>query len=495
MYPPPRSPARKDAGKAVVFSPVVSEDRKSPAAATPGWNPFDDVDPFADVQATHIIAAADDDPFGMRVLSQSMDSQTFKPESPGSGSPRATRGSSAQSPDVSRLHRAHSSGSQADSSEETFRMMRRESVAESPGKPRLNKSPSSSENPFDDDGATGSPSFSGRAARSDTMANSDSAESDADAADDDNAGAKSPKTAPRSLFPKDSVARYVNDAMHSEAAMHMFLTSSIAQGTTLQMVVRYHQGNKSFMLELAEPQTLLLVAHKRRDGLKALALSSNYSICMVPMGDDNCALPYQEQKRMVAQMAGNEALRIAKMRGNMQGSLFTVYDQGKNPNKALGALDARRELASIRFAIVPAIYTRRATYVLVPLPGSVVRPTSAADTLIERNKRSDRSVLALSPMMPRAAKTKGVGEALPPAAAAPKPPRLPRIEDYMGVADKHSIKNMMLHDPATLDILLVLGKVNQFTFRLVVTYPFSPVTAFATALASFESLVRPQAQI
>jgi len=481
MYPPPRSPARKDAGKAVVFSPVVGEGSKSPAAR-PGWNPFDDVDPFADVQVARTAAAAADgddadDPFGVRALSQSMDSQAFKPDSPGSGSPRATRGSSAQSPEVSRLHRAHSSGSQADASEETLRMMRRESVVESPGRPRLNKSPSSSENPFDSNDVAGSPaSGGGRAAES----------------DNEEEDAKSPKAAPRQLFPKDSVARHVSDAMRSEAAMYTFLTSSIAQGTTLQMVVRYHQGNKTFMLELAEPMTMLLVAHKRRDGLKALALSSNYSICMVPMGDDNCALSYPEQKRAVAQTVGNEALRIAKVRGNMQGSLFTVYDQGKNPSKALGALDARRELASIRFAIVPAIYTRRATYVLVPLPGSVVRPTSAADTLIERNKRGDRSVLALSPMLPRAVKPAGVGQGSPP---APKPPRLPRIEDYMGVADKHSIKNMMLHDPATLDILLVLGKMNPVTFRLVATHPFSPVTAFATALASFESLVRPQAQI
>jgi hypothetical protein len=53
----------------------------------------------------------------------------------------------------------------------------------------------------------------------------------------------------------------------------------------------------------------------------------------------------------------------------------------------------------------------------------------------------------------------------------------------------------MLHDPATKEVILVLGKASQYSFRLCATFPFSPVQAFACALASFESSVMPQRQL
>ena len=117
---------------------------------------------------------------------------------------------------------------------------------------------------------------------------------------------------------------------------------------------------------------------------------------------------------------------------------------------------------------------------------------NSSDTLLERAKRGDKTVLALSPLLPQTSKQASSSSS---SSSKSKANRLPRVDDFAGVAEKHSIKNMMLHDPSTSDILLVMGKKNQFEFRLIVTHPFTPVTAFATAVASCESSVRPQAQI
>ena len=211
----------------------------------------------------------------------------------------------------------------------------------------------------------------------------------------------------------------------------------------------YSQGNA----------VLLLSALKRKDGFKVISPTTNFAIFMELLGK----IPYQ----------------VAKVSGSVTGKDFHIYDMGKNPKKARGAMEARRELGAIQFSRQSGVFTRRIVHYAFPKQEKYRRPSGkGTDDLFSRARQGDPSVGTLFNHLPH------------------RPKLLPRYENFDGLVGKHSIKNIILHDPtdARSRTLFILAKNGSNSFQMFFRYPFNPVTAFATALASIDSKVHPQHQ-
>ncbi|CAF4085981.1 unnamed protein product [Rotaria sp. Silwood2] len=90
---------------------------------------------------------------------------------------------------------------------------------------------------------------------------------------------------------------------------------------------------------------------------------------------------------------------IGKLRANMLGTNFTVYDQGSNPKKNISIEQQRRELAAIAYEtnILGFKGPRRMTIIIPGMSSDhqrvEVRPKNDLENLIERWKRNDMSNL------------------------------------------------------------------------------------------------------
>ena len=301
--------------------------------------------------------------------------------------------------------------------------------------------------------------------RQESRANS-STEEEEDAGETEDSNAKPPippRTSVswlRETFKEPTIPFEQGDAM-----LLQFIMTSLSEDVSFKATVGYDSSSKSFRFVQDSSHRIIMTAVKRTDGLKSFALSSNISIMLLPAdqalrGGPSFVEPY----------------RVAKLRSNTMTSQYSLFDQGKNPSKAAGAIDARRELLSVKFDILPSIYTRRATHVCLPKSGHVRRPTSQSEMLHERIKGYDSGITSLSPMVPNSS-------------------RLPRLLDFKGFAETHSVKNIMLHDPITKRVVLKFGKRDRNTYNLEFGAPFSILSAFSVAIASIDSRVHPSRQL
>jgi len=255
-----------------------------------------------------------------------------------------------------------------------------------------------------------------------------------------------------------------------DAELSSFLLKPLEPGQILRLTVLWDEVNRMFKLIHESSRRIVLTAMKRTDGFKALSLSANYSIFMLPTDES-----FARASGGYSPAAGSlEPLRIAKLRGNTLGSQFSLFDNGKNPHHgAKGILEARRELMSVRFELVPGVDTRRATFCYLPAPGHHTRPTSRNEMLEEKAKRHESTVVTLVPYIP--------GTSM-----------LPRVENTQALGAIPSVKNILLHDIKSKEVCLQFGRQpDRHSYRLEFTHPFSATTAFAVALASCDSKIHP----
>ena len=260
-----------------------------------------------------------------------------------------------------------------------------------------------------------------------------------------------------------------------DAKLYAFITTPLEEGQSLLMTISQDPFGKSFQLIQDSSSRIILTATKRLDGLKAFSLATNYSIMMLPTDRSVARSQADPPKSRAASLL--EPVRVGKLRSNALGSQYSLFDQGKNPEKATGMNEVRRELMAIKFEVVHSVYTRRSTFCCLPKTGHFRRPTSKDQILLERAKNQDPHVVTLFPFIPNTS-------------------RLPRQEDFQGFAPTHSVKNIMLHDPSTKRIVLRFAKQNdRITFKIQISHPFSILSAFGLAIASIDSRVHPNRQL
>ena len=230
----------------------------------------------------------------------------------------------------------------------------------------------------------------------------------------------------------------------------------------MRVTVGLDSASKTYTCIHDSTKKTLLTAQRRTDGLKALASSANYSILLSPADHSTC----------------REPVKICKLRSNAACSQYSLYDTGKNPAKAAGVMEMRRELMGVRLEVIGGIYTRRATYCVLPLPDQVKRPAKREETLVERWKKCDSGLVGFSPFL-----------------VTSNHDRLPSLDHFGGFAATHSIKNTMLHDVVTKQIVFKLGRQTSNSFSMEFAHPFSIVSAFALAVAICDSKVHPKHQL
>ena len=262
-----------------------------------------------------------------------------------------------------------------------------------------------------------------------------------------------------------------DEANQNESTFKQFLLTPVPRtdGNDHFMCSVIYDGNtKSFRMVHQTTSKVILTAVKRRDGLKMFDPSLNFSIMMhfspgaTPPGSGGATF-----------YGGSTAPTvIGKVRSNVTGSVYEIYDSGLNPNKAKGMLEARRELGAVKVERVTGIFTRRRVTIAVPRDEQYRRPSGrGGDTLLERRDKGDASVQVIANHLPE------------------RPNRLPRLEHFEGLAQRQSIKNVIAHDPseATRGPVYILGKSTKTTFNLLFRWPISPIVAFGAAIASVTS--------
>jgi len=176
---------------------------------------------------------------------------------------------------------------------------------------------------------------------------------------------------------------------------------------------------------------------------------------------------------------GGEAY-IGKLRSNLLGTHFTVYDNGSSP-RSIGPRDdikARQELAAIVYDtnVLGFKGPRKMTIVL---PGMTqdhqrvkITPVDDQETLLEcwRNKNMD-NLIELHNKTP-----------------AWNDDTQSYVLNFHGRVTQASVKNFQIvHDSDVDYIVMQFGRIAEDVFTMDYRYPLCPLQAFAIALSSFDS--------
>uniref|UniRef100_A0A3B4CV99 Tubby C-terminal domain-containing protein n=1 Tax=Pygocentrus nattereri TaxID=42514 RepID=A0A3B4CV99_PYGNA len=169
---------------------------------------------------------------------------------------------------------------------------------------------------------------------------------------------------------------------------------------------------------------------------------------------------------------------IGKLRSNLMGTKFTVFDNGLNPDRALRDLsNARQELAAIIYETnVLGFKGPRKMTVIIPgmdedserVP---IRAQSENDGLLMRfqNRQMD-NLIELHNKTP-----------------VWNDDTASYVLNFSGRVTQASIKNFQIvHSKDNSYILMQFGRVSEDTFTLDYKYPLCAVQAFAIALSSFD---------
>ncbi|CAF4033504.1 unnamed protein product [Rotaria sordida] len=168
---------------------------------------------------------------------------------------------------------------------------------------------------------------------------------------------------------------------------------------------------------------------------------------------------------------------IGKLRANMLGTNFTVYDQGSNPKKNIPIEQQRQELAAIAYEtnILGFKGPRRMT-IIVPGMSSdhhrvEVRPKTDSESLVERWKHNDmNNLLELhnkTPVWHQETQS--------------------YVLNFHGRVTQASVKNFQIvHDDDQDYVCMQFGRVSDDVFTCDFKYPLCAVQAFGIALSSFD---------
>ncbi|XP_024257976.1 tubby-related protein 3 isoform X1 [Oncorhynchus tshawytscha] len=173
---------------------------------------------------------------------------------------------------------------------------------------------------------------------------------------------------------------------------------------------------------------------------------------------------------------------MGKLRSNLMGTKFTVYDQGTNPCKNPGALleesNTRQELAAICYETnVLGFKGPRKMTVIIPgmnmnFERVPVRPNSEQDSLL--SKWQNHSVENLIELHNKAPVWNDDTQSY--------------VLNFHGRVTQASVKNFQIvHDNDPDYIVMQFGRVAEDVFTLDYNYPMCALQAFAIGLSSFDS--------
>ncbi|XP_030638222.1 tubby-related protein 3 [Chanos chanos] len=173
---------------------------------------------------------------------------------------------------------------------------------------------------------------------------------------------------------------------------------------------------------------------------------------------------------------------VGKLRSNLMGTKFTVYDNGTNPCKTSGALleenNTRQELAAICYETnVLGFKGPRKMTVIIPgmnmnFERVPVRPTSEQDSLL--SKWQNHSLDNLIELHNKAPVWNDDTQSY--------------VLNFHGRVTQASVKNFQIvHDNDPDYIVMQFGRVAEDVFTLDYNYPMCALQAFAIGLSSFDS--------
>ncbi|XP_020910292.1 tubby-related protein 3 [Exaiptasia diaphana] len=172
---------------------------------------------------------------------------------------------------------------------------------------------------------------------------------------------------------------------------------------------------------------------------------------------------------------------IGKLRANLVGTKFTVFDQGVNPKKGGVMSDGsniREELAGIIYD-TNVLGFKGPRKMTVVLPGMgldqqrvPVRPRSEAETILERHRnRQLENLVELHNKTP-----------------VWNDDTQSYVLNFHGRVTQASVKNFQIvHDSDVDYIIMQFGRVAEDVFTMDYSYPMCAVQSFAIALSSFDS--------
>ncbi|XP_031425274.1 tubby protein homolog isoform X3 [Clupea harengus] len=172
---------------------------------------------------------------------------------------------------------------------------------------------------------------------------------------------------------------------------------------------------------------------------------------------------------------------IGKLRSNLMGTKFTVYDGGMNPGKTTSSLEAsnlRQELAAICYETnVLGFKGPRKMSVIIPGMNMdhervSIRPRNDHETLLARwQNKSTESVIELHNKTP-----------------VWNDDTQSYVLNFHGRVTQASVKNFqIIHDNDPDYIVMQFGRVAEDIFTMDYNYPMCALQAFAIALSSFDS--------
>ncbi|ESO10995.1 hypothetical protein HELRODRAFT_71833, partial [Helobdella robusta] len=177
------------------------------------------------------------------------------------------------------------------------------------------------------------------------------------------------------------------------------------------------------------------------------------------------------------ELSRDSASFIGKVRSNLIGTQFTIFDQGRTP-KDRSVDEARRELAAVAYEtnVLGFKGPRKMTIIL---PGMnlehervEIRPKTESDGLLERWKQKRMTGLLelhnKSPVWNDETQS--------------------YVLNFHGRVTQASVKNFQIvHDNDVDYIVMQFGRVSDETFTMDYAYPMCALQAFGIALSSFDS--------
>ncbi|XP_068050245.1 tubby protein homolog isoform X15 [Anomalospiza imberbis] len=172
---------------------------------------------------------------------------------------------------------------------------------------------------------------------------------------------------------------------------------------------------------------------------------------------------------------------IGKLRSNLMGTKFTVYDNGVNPMKTTSSLEAstlRQELAAICYETnVLGFKGPRKMSVIIPGMNMdhervSIRPRNEHETLLARwQNKNTESVIELHNKTP-----------------VWNDDTQSYVLNFHGRVTQASVKNFqIIHDNDPDYIVMQFGRVAEDVFTMDNNYPMCALQAFSIALSSFDS--------
>ncbi|XP_074853803.1 tubby protein homolog isoform X3 [Carettochelys insculpta] len=172
---------------------------------------------------------------------------------------------------------------------------------------------------------------------------------------------------------------------------------------------------------------------------------------------------------------------IGKLRSNLMGTKFTVYDNGLNPMKTTSSLEAsnlRQELAAICYE-TNVLGFKGPRKMSVVIPGMnmdhervSIRPRNEHETLLARwQNKNIESIIELHNKTP-----------------VWNDDTQSYVLNFHGRVTQASVKNFqIIHDNDPDYIVMQFGRVAEDVFTMDYNYPMCALQAFAIALSSFDS--------